>query len=206
MSGILRKMSHKRLAAVLLLATAVSLAARLWTLSALALVLLALLIWNYAIAKKALAQKRPFDSRNSRVRNVKCLLLGDLFSPEKLAFPLPGDALRIRLPGCSLYEAYAVLAHSSSILEESHSDIYLFVDGRNENKKTLSPFAKAFLSEAFRRQRNIRDGNFFLLYPAQSIAFLLDIPKNGWRKTECPSEELQMFCKERNITLHYMIT
>ena len=119
MSGIInRVIKHKKEAVMFLWIlgiVAFLFAVRMYIL---ALIIIVLAIANELTVRSIYRQKAPFGTY-SKIRNVDCLVIGDI--PQKAMKRFSGNdkAVSIYLPGCTLAGAYEVLRHTFSILKET---------------------------------------------------------------------------------------
>ena len=166
MSGIIKKISsHKKSAAMLLLFLAVTVVLLIFKMYIIALLMLSIVIVNELIVRKMKKQKAPFGTR-SRIRNVDCLVIGDISHKEAQSLVGDGTSVSINLPGCSLAGAYEVLRHTFSILKENGGSVVLAVKKKNLNKTSYSPFDVSFFHPVTINRLGLKNVKFMIRFPA----------------------------------------
>jgi hypothetical protein len=160
---------------------------------------------NCYVVRKIQLQKAPFQI-NGSIRNVDYLLIGDMIDSEKV-IPQGKSSVQIKAPNRSLFGAFEILKHTSSILDEDNGNVIIAVKN-SELKNQFSVFDIPFLYNLTIKKYGIEKYTKlakvpFLINPFLSIKLLLNICTKNWEEKECPDADIISFCDERNIHLMY---
>lgn len=155
--------------------------------------------------KRILSLQTSYAYGINQVRNVKCLVIGDLCTIDD-----EDDCVYIQTPGKSLWGSYWVLKRMFSIVDESRGKIIIVTRKKNVEKKELSLFEYHFLSNIYKEiykdlgleKRN----NYPIIYsPVKAILLLLSLKSHNTVVEECPYAEIESFCKERGLNFEFRI-
>ena len=154
--------------------------------------------------KKINSQSKPF-SAFSNIRNVKYLILGDMYKPTEL-----GSFVQIASPERTLESCYEILRHTHSILDEKNGTVVIAIKRKNIHKNDFSvldfPF---FHTITFKRLgiKKTKNGmsKFILLHPMRALHFLFGIKKANYVEENLDESKIKSFCQERGYNLVYKI-
>ena len=152
-------------------------------------------------------QMIPFGAK-SPVRNLDCLVIGEICDPSRL---LPQGAetyARIIDPGVSGRGAALALERTHSILRKNGTVILVLRKNRTraEDAGVMETFflhritvQELGLEKASRRQKLV-----LFIHPFRGLKVLLDRKETGFVETE-PDETLKRFCADREIGLKVFV-
>lgn len=166
-----------------------------------------------ALVKKKQNRQRTVFGIHSNIRNVDCLIIGDIVDPA--SFILNGKRF-IQISACdrNLRASYEILKHTSSILKEKDGEVYL-VTRRDNRSNKFSVFDMQWLHPITLRKYDlhylVKQARFPLFFaPVHSVQTLLNISKPGKILEEgLPDDklyaEIAEFCKTRDFKLYIVI-
>ncbi len=162
-------------------------------------------ILNRYVLRNLQLQKTPFQI-NSNVRNVDFLIIGDMID-SSMVIPQGKSFVQIKAPNRTLYGAFEILKHTSSILDEDNGNVVIAIKNVKPKNYFLIfdiPFfynltIKKYDIEKFAKLSRVP----FLVKPLSSIKLLLNICNKKWEAKSCPDTDVVGFCDERSIHLMY---
>lgn len=147
-----------------------------------------------------------YFSPSSKVRNIDCLLIGDMCCPDDI-IPENKSYIYISAPGRSLKSSFEILRHTFSILKEDGGEAVIAIQKGNMEKDIslfdipffeLSPVSiKRLHLEGLKRKKVLP----LLFAPVKSLQILLGKKYKSIREIRLVPPEIEDFCKERNISL-----
>lgn len=156
------------------------------------------------VIKKINSQSKPF-SAFSNIRNVKYLILGDMYKPtEQRSF------VQIASPERTLESCYEILRHTHSILDEKNGTVVIAIKRENINKNKFSELDLSFFHTITLKRLGIKRTKnyltrFILLHPIRTILFLLGRKKPNYTEENIEENKIKSFCQERGYNLVYKI-
>jgi hypothetical protein len=167
-------------------------------------VLICIFYINRAVRKIMFKQVEPFSS-HSRIRNVDCLVIGEICNPQEI---IPDDCntyVQINIPNSSLFSCYEILKHTSSIVKEQGGDI-LFVIGKKHAKHKFSVFDTYFLHEITVKKYGLswlkkKSKIPFIFCPIDSMKLLFNQKKSVLEEITLCDDEIADYCHEREYRL-----
>ncbi len=171
------------------------------------LVILVFAALNEITVGKMNKQKIPFGTY-SKIRNVDCLVIGDINPNSMHSLSESSNIVSIFLPGCTLAGAFEVLRHTFSILKECGGTVILAVRKKNIGKAGYSPFDISFFHRITINRLGIKNAKLMrrfpvLFAPLKSMMFLGKIGKSRSMKDYFDKEVLD-FCSKRGIEMRIL--
>ena len=208
MSGIVKKiLNQKKMFAALSLFVVLVTGFVIFKLYILTATLIIVAIVNELTFRKINKQKAPFGTM-SRIRNVECLVIGDV--SLKTAKYLAGNnsTVCIQSPDCTLVGVYEVLRHTFSILTEDGGKAILVVKKKNIEKVRYSIFEVVFFHVVTIHRNGLKNkrrmSRFPIIFsPVKSLIFLSEAFPTRKRK-EHFDMNIQNFCLERRIEVNIL--
>lgn len=203
MSGIINKLlKHKKAVAVLFLLLVIISILLVFRMYIPAVIIIVITVANELTVRKINKQKAPFDTF-SRIRNVDCLVIGDISPKSVQTFLGCGTAISIYLPGCTLAGAYEVLRHTFSILKEDGGQVMLVVREKNIDKRGYSLFEIGFFHAITINRLKLNNSKYILRMPIlfdpiKSVMFLFGIKRTKFTGEYCDNE-IFAFCEKRGF-------
>lgn len=177
----------------------------MWFIIIAILLLTVVYILNSYVVRIVQLQKTPFQI-NGNVRNVDYLIIGDMIDSD-MVIPQGKSYVQIKAPNRSLYGAYEILKHTSSILDEDNGSVIIAVKNAKSPKK-FSIFDIPFFYNLTIKKYGIEKYAMLsvvpiLVEPLSSIKLLLNICNKKLKEKSCPDINIVTFCDDRNIHLMF---
>lgn len=177
----------------------------MWIIIIAILLLTAVYILNSYVVRNVQLQKTPFQI-NGNVRNVDYLIIGDMID-SNIVIPQGKCFVQIKAPNRSLYGAFEILKHTSSILDEDNGNVVIAIKNA-ESKNQFSVFDIPFFYNLTIKKYGIEKYEKLsriplLVKPFSSLQLLLNICNVNWKEKSCPNADIVTFCDDRNIHLMY---
>lgn len=164
-----------------------------------------LFCFNLLVYKKIKNNADQFNS-NGIIRNVDYLIIG-VSCDYKHLLPEGATYIEIIAPNRSLIASYEILRHTHSILKDKGTIVIL--DGGNA-KRVFTAFDVLYFHSITIKRMNLEYWNVFKYFPVLTnpftsikMIFFRNNKKTYIEKT-CPSKEIIVFCKERELKLIYI--
>jgi hypothetical protein len=162
------------------------------------------IILNDKVKKIMFKQYEPFTAK-SKIRNVDCLIIGEICNPQKVMPAHCNNYVQIKIPDSSLFSCFEILKHTSSIIREQGGRVIFVVNERKKfetfnvfdtyffHKITINKYGLSSLKKKARLP--------FLFSPIKSFKLLFASKNKKLRLMECLDEEIAVFCEERAYIL-----
>ena len=209
MSGIMKIIiNHKKTIGTLFLLLIIIAVLLIFRMYIFAAIIITAAIVNVLAVRKMNKQKAPFW-KYSKIRNVDCLVIGDISSNTAQNLSGSGTSVSIYLPGCTLAGAYEVLRHTFSILKENGGNAVLVVRKKNISKTDYSPFDINFFHPVTVNRLGLKRAKFMSRFPivfatVKSLKFLFGT-KTVSNMQDFYDEDIKNFCIERGIELQILL-
>lgn len=163
---------------------------------------------NRRIKSRLGKQVAPFSSR-SMIRNVDFLIIGDLCDPS-IFLPKKSTYINIGRPNRGLIVSYQILRHTHSILNEG-GEVVFVIKSNYLKSEVFSVFDIPFLHYTTIKElglrKIVRRNRWPLIFePIISVKFTMNRSyRDIFKCIDCPDEEINVFCRDRNLTFRLMI-
>ncbi len=159
-----------------------------------------------AFVREKILEKNPGTFTEKR-RNFDVLVIGDKYDVREI---VPEDKMYLQFdaPDRNLFASYLILRGKFSWLKEGEGKCIIVCKKTNEKKKNISMFDIPFLHTITINKFNLKKQQTELKYPMLFHPFLVLKFLFG-RKYDvssvelCPLQEIEDFCKQRDIELEY---
>lgn len=164
-------------------------------------------IWllNLIVLYRIKNEKKPFEVF-SHIRNVEYLIIGNIYDIRSIV-PSNVKYSYILVPDCNERTAYELLRHTYSILKENYGTAVIVTKKNDtEDINDYSVFAVPFFHQVSINRLNLQwiksKSHFpFIFSPIKGLKFMIKKTDKKIYDTECKNEDINSFCKERNISL-----
>lgn len=170
--------------------------------------ILFLLFWlnNYVYKKTAYNAIHLFSSVG---RNYKKLIIGEACDVKQIVGDEPNYIFFLSPGKRSIQITIELVKRLYSLLDEDSGELYIVLDPKAKDIHGVSVFDIPYLHDITLKSLDIQNKKLLcrfplFLEPMASIKFLLNrSPHFKLIEGVFPSEDLAVFCKERNIIIHF---